>query len=105
MYLPLPKLQFAISGFRFILVIFFQQVSAIMQQYSLVPNQKTFGCMAMGCLNHRDGFELLQSMKVISFYLTPWSAEVQNIFNEELESFTAVAFPTTHFWLLTTNKK
>lgn len=52
----------------FSIYISFQAVQSVMQQRNVSVNVQTFGCLALGCEQQKDGLQLLEDMEVISFF-------------------------------------
>lgn len=49
----------------FLIFISFQAVVSVMQQRNVCINVQTFGCLALGCEQQKDGLQLLKDMEVI----------------------------------------
>lgn len=49
----------------FLMYVSFQAVLSVMQQRNVGVNVQTFGCLALGCEQQKDGLQLLKDMEVI----------------------------------------
>lgn len=64
----------------FLMYVCFQAVLSVMQQRNVSVNVQTFGCLALGCEQQKDGLQLLKDMEV-----------TKNIMKSKLDSTVCVS--------------
>lgn len=64
-YLFIYNMEIYLCLCLFLMYISFQAVLSVMQQRNVGVNVQTFGCLALGCEQQKDGLQLLKDMEVI----------------------------------------